>query len=247
MAKHFIQIFIAVAVTWLAPLEVLAQTCEPSATFVYTVTENGESKEVEETSDSFSGSAPVTGRFTANPSNYDGYSANYTWHIYASDKDWNSYEVTRSDESIEYTFSQSGSYFVELRVTFTNNQNGDEVIYPEEGDPPARFSVTVSESKLEMPNAFSPNGDGKNDVYKAKSTHQSIVEFKAIIFNRWGQKLYQWNDVNGGWDGTVNGKTVKDGVYFVNVVAKGADGVEYKIRKDVNVLTRFKENEEGDE
>jgi gliding motility-associated-like protein len=95
-----------------------------------------------------------------------------------------------------------------------------------------------------MPNAFSPNGDGHNDIYRAKqSTLQSIVEFKATIFNRWGQKLYQWTDPHGGWDGKYNGKTVKDGVYFVNVVAKGADGTEYKIRKDVNVLTRYTENE----
>ena len=219
---------------------VTAQTCAPTATFSYT---DSEGNPAEESGSSISGSAPVTGRFTANPSDLEGYEGNYTWHVYSADKSWNDYIMTRSGEDFEYTFNQSGSFVVELRATFTDAA-GLTVDYPEEGTPPATFTITVSESKLEMPNAFSPNGDGKNDIYRAKqSTLQSIVEFKATIFNRWGQKLYQWTDPRGGWDGTYNGKTVKDGVYFVNVVAKGADGTEYKIRKDVNVLTRYTEDE----
>ena len=102
-----------------------------------------------------------------------------------------------------------------------------------------RLNTESLASKLEMPNGFSPNGDGTNDTYRAKDTHQSIVSFRATIFNRWGQKLYSWNDVNGEWDGRVNGRVVKDGVYYVNVVARGADGHEYRIRKDVNVMTRL--------
>ena len=82
-------------------------------------------------------------------------------------------------------------------------------------------------------------GDGYNDIYKVKEGYQSIVSFKAVIFNRWGQKLYAWDTLDGGWDGKFHGKTVKDGVYFVVVNARGADGKEYKIRKDVNVLTGY--------
>ncbi len=223
-----------------AALHLQAQTCTPTATYSYT---DSEGQPAEESGSSFTGSAPVTGRFTANPSDYEGYVGSYTWHVYTSDKSWNDYLITRSGEDFEYTFTQSGTFIIELRATFTD-ANGLTVDYPEEGTTPSTFTVTVSESKLEMPNAFSPNGDGHNDIYRAKqSTLQSIVEFKATIFNRWGQKLYQWTDPHGGWDGKYNGKTVKDGVYFVNVVAKGADGTEYKIRKDVNVLTRYTENE----
>ncbi len=100
-------------------------------------------------------------------------------------------------------------------------------------------STTQAVSQLTMPNAFSPNGDGHNDTYKPKSA-QNIVEFRAIIFNRWGQKLYEWDDVDAeGWDGTFGGKRVKDGVYYVNVRAKGSDGQTYTIKKDVNVLTEI--------
>lgn len=97
------------------------------------------------------------------------------------------------------------------------------------------------ESILQMPNAFSPNGDGINDIYKAKSGYQGITEFRAIIFNRWGQKLYEWNDPAEGWDGTYKGKPVKEGVYFVLVKAKGSDGKIYNIKRDVNLLRGYME------
>ena len=100
------------------------------------------------------------------------------------------------------------------------------------------IKVTVSESKLVFPNAFSPNGDEYNQIYKAKE-YQSIIDFHAYIFNRWGQKLFEWTDPAQGWDGTYHGHDVKEGVYFVLVKARGADGREYNIRKDVNLLRNY--------
>ena len=105
-------------------------------------------------------------------------------------------------------------------------------------------TTTVIPSKLEMPNAFSPNNDGFNDEYQAKSNYQNITEFRAMIFNRWGQCLYtwtDWTDPKKGWDGTYYGSKCKEGVYFVIVKARGADGREYNIRKDVNLLRHYSE------
>ena len=68
------------------------------------------------------------------------------------------------------------------------------------------------------------------------------LKSEAYIFNRWGQKLYEWNDPAGGWDGTYKGKPVKDGVYFCLVKAKGADGKTYNIKKDVNLLRGYIES-----
>ncbi|MEG1580119.1 MAG: gliding motility-associated C-terminal domain-containing protein, partial [Bacteroidaceae bacterium] len=99
-----------------------------------------------------------------------------------------------------------------------------------------------SESKLEMPNAFSPNGDGQNDVYKAKEGYQSIVSFHAYIFNRWGKKIYEWTTLEGGWNGCSGGTNVKDGVYFCLVEAKGADGRNYTIKKSITLLRGYDEN-----
>lgn len=104
---------------------------------------------------------------------------------------------------------------------------------------------TTPVSHIEIPNAFSPNDDNINDKLCVKSkTTVGIVEFRAIIFNRWGQKLYEWTDINDGWDGTYNGRPVKQGTYFVLVKAKGSDGQTHTIRRDVNLL-RGKPYEEG--
>lgn len=98
----------------------------------------------------------------------------------------------------------------------------------------------LSVSKLSFPNAFSPNGDGKNDKFIVKEC-QNIGEFHAYIFNRWGQKLFEWTDSADGWDGTHNGTPVKEGVYFLLCKAKGTDGRTYNIRKDVNLLRGYNE------
>ena len=203
-----------------------AQSCAPSATYILA--------DGEETDDASGGqSAPVRATFMANPQDYDGYSARYEW-IIRNTEDTASIYLHRFEENVEYTFNQSGTFSVHLIVTFT--KGSDEVTYDsdEEG---TSFMVGITESLLEMPNAFSPNNDSHNDIYMAKSNHRSIVSFHATIFDRWGHKLYSWDNINEGWDGTVNGKRVKDGVYFVSVTAKGADGHVYHIRKDVNVLT----------
>lgn len=105
-------------------------------------------------------------------------------------------------------------------------------------DSVASDSTVVLTSTLVMPNAFSPNNDRINDVYKVKS-YQNIVEFHAYIFNRWGQKLYEWTNIDEGWDGKYRGNDVKQGTYFVLVKAKGADGQTYNIRKDVNLLRGY--------
>ena len=71
---------------------------------------------------------------------------------------------------------------------------------------PVLFMIRITESELKVPNAFSPNGDGVNDVFRVK--HKSLVRFNAYVFNRWGQELYRWGlqNIDAGWDGTAHGK-----------------------------------------
>ena len=187
---------------------------------------------------SYSGSAPLKVVFEANAENADGWSAYYEWR-FTHEEETTPYLI-RYDEDTDYTFTQAGTHYIVLYATFTRGT--EEVSYKEEywGDVGA-INISISESKVDMPNAFSPNDDGINDIYKAKEGFQSITEFHAYIFNRWGQKLFEWTNPAEGWDGTFNGKPVKQGVYFVLVEAKGADGRKYNIRKDVNLLRGFTE------
>ncbi|MBQ8968902.1 MAG: gliding motility-associated C-terminal domain-containing protein [Bacteroidaceae bacterium] len=199
--------------------------------------------EGEETDDATTAqSAPLVARFTANPSNLGLWTARYEWKIYRPGEE-QAPLVHRFDEDIDYTFTESGSFYVQLYATFVLGT--DTIAFPEEGEA-SPIQVTISESKLEFPNAFSPNGDGFNDVYKAKDSYQSIVSFQATVFSRWGQKIYSWDSPSGSWDGRWNGHTVKDGVYYLVVNARGADGHKYNIRKAINVITGYNNDSQGD-
>ena len=145
-----------------------------------------------------------------------------------TDKEGEAGTIAAGDTYAGYIFTEAGT----TRVVLYEILNGDTTRYN-------AINVSISESSLQMPNAFSPNGDGINDVYRAKPSYKSIVSFKAVIFNRWGQKLYEWDDPAGGWDGKYRGREVAQGTYFVNVTAKGADGREFRIRRDVNLLRGY--------
>ena len=207
-------------------------TIRPTASYV---NDNG----VEEESTNFSGSAPLVAHFRANPSHVGSYTATYEWRFTHEGEE--SPYLIRYEEDTDYTFTEAGSHSIELWAFFV--QGNDTIAFADEyWRETGAFTVSISESKLEMPNAFSPNGDSINDVYKAKEGYQSLVEFKATIYNRWGQKLYEWDDPAEGWDGTFQGKGVRQGVYYVLVRAKGADGRKYNIRRDVNRLRGYNEN-----
>ncbi len=211
-------------------------TVDPSAVYI---TPDGE-----ETTDVSSGTdAPLQARFFANPQNVGEYTARYEWKIW-KEGEQEDILVHRFEEEIDYTFTRSGSFCIQLYATFV--LGNDTISYPAE-DENNPIRVTISESKLEFPNAFTPNGDGYNDVLKAKDGYQSIVSFEAAVFNRWGTKLFSWSNLAEGWDGKYNGKTVRNGVYFLVVHAKGADGKKYNLRKTISVLTGYKkENGEGE-
>lgn len=188
------------------------------------------------TDESYSGSAPVHATFEAHPADYAGWDAYYEWRFY-KDTAQEPY-IIRYEENTDFDFTESGSIRVVLYAKFTQGELEIETTNEE-----SPFTLSISESVLLMPNAFSPNGDGINDIYKAKDGYQSITDFHGYIFNRWGQKLFEWTHPAEGWDGTYKGKPVKDGVYFCLVKAKGADGKTYNIKKDVNLLRGFTETQ----
>ena len=183
----------------------------------------------------FEAEAPLHVRFVANASDLDA-DASLEWNFKHTGADGTT-SITRYGDQTEYDFVESGLTVVTLSVVV-----GTEVIES------TSLNITISSSHLEIPNAFSPNGDGVNDYFQAKDNHKSIVDFHAYIFNRWGQKLYEWTDFSDekkGWDGTYNGSPVKDGVYYVLVKARGADGKVYDIRRDVNLIRKFNTTTNG--
>lgn len=150
--------------------------------------------------------------------------------------------LKRQEEQTFYRFEEFGSFSVQFAWSYRAAGTTDII----EGDEQAPATFSIDASDIHIPNAFSPNGDGINDVFKVQVT--SIVSFKMSIFNRWGKlmktgtdaNLEYEGDTNGGyyicWDGTFNGETVADGVYFINIEAVGAGGRRISRQRDINVL-----------
>ncbi|MBR3915576.1 MAG: gliding motility-associated C-terminal domain-containing protein [Bacteroidaceae bacterium] len=192
--------------------------------------------------DEYTGEAPVTIKLHANAEEVEGYSLVCAWEFTKDGK--TAPYLVRYDADVELELKESGTTIIQPRFTYTSTSNSDIVweFGPYDYEP---FRVVLAESKIEAPNAFSPNGDGINDYYNVFNV-KSIVEFSATIFNRWGQKIYSWgiDEIDCetcGWDGTYKGNPVKDGVYFAVIKAKGADGVTYEFRRDVNLLRGYTE------
>ena len=228
----------AIAMT-AVPVTVGAQKVNPLAYF----TDDDGNEQESQTVDNVQ--APLHVEFRANPEGMEDYFPSYEWHFRHQKNGEEQQELfVRYEENTDYTFNDSGTFYVVLKYRL--EQNGEE-------QDSTTITVIIPESRLEFPNAFSPNGDGKNDKYGAKGVNQpestshwtSIIDFHAYIFNRWGQKLYEWHDPAGYWDGKYKGNDVPDGVYYVVVNAKGADGRIYHIRKDVNLLRAINDGSTG--
>jgi len=95
-------------------------------------------------------------------------------------------------------------------------------------------TVEVMYCDIFIPNIFSPNGDGQNDVLYVRG--QGIEQLTFVIYNRWGQKVFETKDPNHGWDGTINGKPAETGVYVYHVNAVLHDGMTVSRHGDVTLV-----------
>lgn len=97
----------------------------------------------------------------------------------------------------------------------------------------ATDDITVEKDcYMDVPNSFTPNGDGQNDYFfPRQKLAEGVVSFKMVVYNRWGQKLFETNNTNGrGWDGRFNGEMQPVGVYIymIDVVYKNGRTESYK-------------------
>lgn len=85
-----------------------------------------------------------------------------------------------------------------------------------------------------MPNAFSPNGDGVNDVFTGMGI--GIADYEMWIFDRWGAMIYHTNDISQGWDGGIKNVGVKQEVYVWKVSLRDVRGVSREYAGHVTLL-----------
>lgn len=151
----------------------------------------------------------------------------YEWYLYRDTIDMRLNGVVSLEDSLlgrrvytgeylaPYTYEHPGEYNVKLVVVNTAgiNQCSDTVSL--------ESYIVVDSSMIDVPNVFTPNGDGMNDLFRVKT--QSLENFQGVILNRWGRKVYEWSDPQGGWDGRINGKYANPGTYFYIITARGRE------------------------
>lgn len=93
-------------------------------------------------------------------------------------------------------------------------------------------SVGVRKIKAEIPSAFTPNNDDKNDLFRVYAEGVTILDFK--IYDRWGELVY--DDPAGSWDGTENDKDLPSDVYLYRISIKFPDGHEEVKTGDVTLI-----------
>lgn len=148
------------------------------------------------------------------------------WQL-SNDPEFENIDYRFNEQNLDYTFADEGTYY--LRFIGSNSDGSCEAVSD-------TYVVSIGASELLCPNAFSPDGDGVNDIWKV--SYRSIIDFDCWIFDRYGSQIYHFSDPSSGWDGRRNGKVVKSGVYYYVITATGADGKKYKKSGDINILLR---------
>jgi len=191
----------------------------PSGWYVFTVSDNlcslTDSVFVEQT-------PPPTADFTPNPSegnapldvtfiNNSSGASSYFW-----DFDNGNTNIVSNTSNQNQTYTQEGEYLVMLVAT-------------EGACSDTAYRLVIVNLLLpliyDMPNIFTPNGDGTNDFFTLNA--ENAVELEMIITNRWGNVVFDSEDLNPSWNGKdKSGKDCSPGVYFYKFRIMGMDGEE---------------------
>lgn len=148
--------------------------------------------------------------------------------------------LTKFPDSGRTTVFYDSLQLINDNITGGNPSQGEYCYYIEaienepsfNGVPPARsYSNEVCVTQLPyatVPNAFSPNGDGKNERFRPVVIYHDISSYEFKIVNRWGEMIYKTNNVSASWDGTKDGRQVPQGVYVYTVRYKASSGQEFE-------------------
>jgi gliding motility-associated-like protein len=142
-----------------------------------------------------------------------------------------------AEENPRHRYTEIGTYDITLNV-WTQNECFDSVVH-------SKAIKVIVRDDIIFPNAFTPNLNGpnggaytltdiSNDVFHPHWA--GIVEFHMEIYDRWGEKLFETDDINTGWDGYYKGKLCKSDVYVCKANGKYADGLPFTYVGDVTLI-----------
>ena len=159
------------------------------------------------------GVAPLEVNFT----NTSTGASNYSWNFGNT--------LTSTNTNPNTIYNVGGTYTVTLIATYGSCH-----------DTLTKIIIIDDELSVVIPNVFTPNGDGINDVFLITAT--GVKEISLSIYNRWGTKLYEYNGIKASWDGIIAGSGDKavDGTYYYMLNTKGFDNKEIIKQGTVNLF-----------
>jgi gliding motility-associated-like protein len=123
-----------------------------------------------------------------------------------------------------YTYTDTGMFAIRLVAVNSLGCSDDTTI-----------SIRVKPVyKLFLPNAFTPNNDGLNDLFQIKGT--GFDEAQLFIFNKWGEKVYEQKGTNLAWDGTYKNKAALEGSYLYIIELVDVEGERHFIKSTISIL-----------
>lgn len=160
----------------------------------------------------------------------------YEW-VFGDGNTITTYDTT----SFEFLYADSGTFTLTL-IAYNDVTGCTDTMMLENG------IYVEPTSLINVPNVFTPNGDGINDMFPIDPIGnnffpfeiRNIYDFKGEIFNRWGEKVYEWTQPLAGWDGrSTSGLVLNGGTYYYVITAKGVDGdsvTDYELKGDVMMI-----------
>lgn len=135
-------------------------------------------------------------------------------------------DLISTEERPTHVFDETGNYTITQIVT---NEFGcsDTMIHTVE---------VIGSYTVYVPNAFTPDGNDRNNNFKPIMTDIVPDNYEFLIFNRWGEVIFKTNDLEGEWDGNFQGENVRDGVYIWKVFVTDNVGLEHELMGHVTLL-----------
>lgn len=132
---------------------------------------------------------------------------------------------TSLDDNPTHVFRKPGAYRITLRVESRLTSCADTLVFD---------FVYIDSVSLILPNAFTPNGDGTNDLYEGLVRNFNSIDFR--IFDRWGVRVFQSNKPEIRWDGKKDGNLCPPGVYPYVLEAIGRNGRPYQFTGTITLI-----------
>ncbi|MES2592243.1 MAG: gliding motility-associated C-terminal domain-containing protein [Bacteroidota bacterium] len=126
--------------------------------------------------------------------------------------------------NLQYSFTQPGTYTMKLHVENAGNC----------ADETTQDICVLEPVIIFIPDIFSPNGDGLNDVLFVRTT--SVKEFSFILFDRWGERVFETTNSDKGWDGKYNNTDTQTGVYVWYFSVTYMDGAVETRKGDITLV-----------